>query len=87
VIIWVDAQLSPALAPWITKHFGIAYGYPFRCACITRRGGASCRDYRLVVRSAAQFTLDRDAAPTLVYPERRSVVAALAATSLDSLGR
>jgi len=23
VIIWIDAQLSPALAPWITKHFGI----------------------------------------------------------------
>jgi predicted nuclease of predicted toxin-antitoxin system len=23
VIIWVDAQLSPALAPWLTKQFGI----------------------------------------------------------------
>jgi predicted nuclease of predicted toxin-antitoxin system len=23
LIIWVDAQLSPALAPWITKQFGI----------------------------------------------------------------
>lgn len=23
MIIWVDAQLSPALAPWITKQFGI----------------------------------------------------------------
>jgi predicted nuclease of predicted toxin-antitoxin system len=23
VIIWVDAQLSPALAPWITAQFGI----------------------------------------------------------------
>lgn len=23
MIIWVDAQLSPALAPWITKHFGV----------------------------------------------------------------
>jgi predicted nuclease of predicted toxin-antitoxin system len=23
VILWVDAQLSPALAPWITKHLGI----------------------------------------------------------------
>jgi predicted nuclease of predicted toxin-antitoxin system len=23
VILWVDAQLSPALAPWITEQFGI----------------------------------------------------------------
>jgi predicted nuclease of predicted toxin-antitoxin system len=23
VILWVDAQLSPALAPWITDEFGI----------------------------------------------------------------
>jgi predicted nuclease of predicted toxin-antitoxin system len=23
VILWVDAQLSPALAPWITQQFGI----------------------------------------------------------------
>jgi predicted nuclease of predicted toxin-antitoxin system len=23
VIIWVDAQLSPALAPWITNQFGV----------------------------------------------------------------
>jgi predicted nuclease of predicted toxin-antitoxin system len=23
VIIWVDAQLSPALAPWLTKEFGV----------------------------------------------------------------
>jgi predicted nuclease of predicted toxin-antitoxin system len=23
VIIWVDAQLSPALAPWITGEFGV----------------------------------------------------------------
>jgi predicted nuclease of predicted toxin-antitoxin system len=23
VIIWVDAQLSPALAPWISQHFSI----------------------------------------------------------------
>lgn len=23
LIIWVDAQLSPALAPWITKQFGV----------------------------------------------------------------
>jgi predicted nuclease of predicted toxin-antitoxin system len=23
VIIWVDAQLSPALAPWIIEQFGI----------------------------------------------------------------
>ena len=23
MILWVDAQLSPALAPWITEHFGI----------------------------------------------------------------
>jgi predicted nuclease of predicted toxin-antitoxin system len=23
LIIWIDAQLSPALAPWITKQFGI----------------------------------------------------------------
>jgi predicted nuclease of predicted toxin-antitoxin system len=22
VIVWVDAQLSPALAPWLTKEFG-----------------------------------------------------------------
>jgi len=24
VTIWIDAQLSPALAPWITRTFGIA---------------------------------------------------------------
>jgi predicted nuclease of predicted toxin-antitoxin system len=23
VILWIDAQLSPALAPWITGHFGV----------------------------------------------------------------
>lgn len=23
MIVWVDAQLSPALAPWITKEFGV----------------------------------------------------------------
>jgi predicted nuclease of predicted toxin-antitoxin system len=23
LIIWVDAQLSPALAPWITQQFGV----------------------------------------------------------------
>jgi len=23
LIIWVDAQLSPALAPWLTKQFGV----------------------------------------------------------------
>jgi predicted nuclease of predicted toxin-antitoxin system len=23
MIIWVDAQLSPALAPWIAEHFGL----------------------------------------------------------------
>jgi predicted nuclease of predicted toxin-antitoxin system len=23
VILWIDAQLSPALAPWITQQFGI----------------------------------------------------------------
>jgi predicted nuclease of predicted toxin-antitoxin system len=23
VILWIDAHLSPALAPWITKRFGI----------------------------------------------------------------
>ena len=23
MILWIDAQLSPALAPWITQHFGI----------------------------------------------------------------
>jgi predicted nuclease of predicted toxin-antitoxin system len=23
LIIWVDAQLSPALAPWLTKEFGV----------------------------------------------------------------
>ena len=23
MIIWVDAQLSPALAPWLKKHFGV----------------------------------------------------------------
>jgi predicted nuclease of predicted toxin-antitoxin system len=23
VILWVDAQLSPALAPWLTTEFGI----------------------------------------------------------------
>jgi predicted nuclease of predicted toxin-antitoxin system len=22
--IWIDAQLSPALAPWITEQFGVA---------------------------------------------------------------
>lgn len=24
MIVWIDAQLSPALAPWITKQFGVA---------------------------------------------------------------
>lgn len=23
MILWIDAQLSPALAPWIKEHFGI----------------------------------------------------------------
>jgi predicted nuclease of predicted toxin-antitoxin system len=23
MILWIDAQLSPALAPWITQQFGI----------------------------------------------------------------
>jgi predicted nuclease of predicted toxin-antitoxin system len=23
VIVWVDAQLSPALAPWLTEEFGV----------------------------------------------------------------
>ena len=23
MIVWVDAQLSPALAPWLTKQFGV----------------------------------------------------------------
>ena len=23
MILWIDAQLSPALAPWIAQHFGI----------------------------------------------------------------
>lgn len=23
MIVWVDAQLSPALAPWLTEEFGI----------------------------------------------------------------
>jgi predicted nuclease of predicted toxin-antitoxin system len=23
VILWIDAQLSPALAPWITQEFGV----------------------------------------------------------------
>jgi predicted nuclease of predicted toxin-antitoxin system len=24
VIVWIDAQLSPALAPWITQRFGVS---------------------------------------------------------------
>jgi predicted nuclease of predicted toxin-antitoxin system len=24
VILWIDAQLSPALAPWITQRFGVS---------------------------------------------------------------
>jgi len=23
LIVWVDAQLSPALAPWLTQEFGV----------------------------------------------------------------
>jgi len=23
VLFWVDAQLPPSLAPWLTKHFGV----------------------------------------------------------------
>jgi len=30
VIVWVDAQLSPALAPWLTSEFGVeAYSVRF----------------------------------------------------------
>lgn len=30
MIVWIDAQLSPALAPWLTREFGIqAYSVRF----------------------------------------------------------
>jgi predicted nuclease of predicted toxin-antitoxin system len=30
VIVWIDAQLSPALAPWLTSEFGVeAYSVRF----------------------------------------------------------
>jgi|GEM_PF-497638 len=30
VIVWIDAQLSPAIAPWLTKEFGVeAYSVRF----------------------------------------------------------
>ena len=40
-MIWVDAQLSPALAPWIRETFGVA------CASMRDLGLRDATDLRI----------------------------------------
>jgi predicted nuclease of predicted toxin-antitoxin system len=57
VIIWVDAQLSPALAPWITLNFGI------ESFSVKRLGMINAGDAAIfeAARSANAIVLTKDA--------------------------
>jgi predicted nuclease of predicted toxin-antitoxin system len=57
VIIWVDAQLSPALAPWITLNFGI------ESFSVKRLGMVNATDPAIfdAARSANAIVLTKDA--------------------------
>jgi predicted nuclease of predicted toxin-antitoxin system len=57
VIIWVDAQLSPALAPWITQQFGI------EAFSVKRLGMVNSNDLLIfeAARSANAVVLTKDA--------------------------
>jgi predicted nuclease of predicted toxin-antitoxin system len=57
VIIWVDAQLSPALAPWITQNFGV------ECFSVKRLGMVNANDPLIfeAARSANAIVLTKDA--------------------------
>jgi len=57
VIIWVDAQLSPALAPWITQQFGI------EAFSVKRLGMVNSNDLLIfeAARSANVVVLTKDA--------------------------
>jgi predicted nuclease of predicted toxin-antitoxin system len=57
VIIWVDAQLSPSLAPWITQQFGI------EALSMKRLGMVNATDLLIfeTARSANAVVLTKDA--------------------------
>jgi len=56
VILWIDAQLSPGLAPWITERFGVE-------AISARRPGlqdAKDRQIFLAAREAEAVVMTKD---------------------------
>jgi predicted nuclease of predicted toxin-antitoxin system len=57
VTIWIDAQLSPALAPWITQTFGIS-AVPLRD--IGLRDGTD-REIFLAAREQSTIVMTKDA--------------------------
>jgi predicted nuclease of predicted toxin-antitoxin system len=65
VILWIDAQLSPSLAPWITQEFGLE-------AASARRLGltkASDREIFKAARDAEAIVLTKDADFVLLLEE------------------
>jgi len=62
VIIWVDAQLSPALAPWITQQFNID------CVSSRRLGIVKAKDLAIfqAARDADAIVLTKDSDFTLL---------------------
>jgi predicted nuclease of predicted toxin-antitoxin system len=56
LIIWVDAQLSPALAPWITQQFGVD------AVSVRRLGLRDAKDPQIfsVAREANAIVLTKD---------------------------
>jgi predicted nuclease of predicted toxin-antitoxin system len=61
VIVWVDAQLSPALAPWITQEFGVE-AFSARYLTLVR---AKDREIFEAAREADAVVLTKDADFTL----------------------
>jgi len=57
MILWVDAQLSPALAPWISEHFGL------ECYSVRRLGLRDSADEEIfrAGREAKAVVMTKDA--------------------------
>ncbi len=58
MILWIDAQLSPHLAPWLSNHFGV------EAFSARRLGLRNAKDYEIFAEarqaSAVVMTKDRD---------------------------
>ncbi len=58
MILWVDAQLSPHLAPWLAEHFGV------EAFSVRRLGLRDAKDHQIFAEArqaeAVVMTKDRD---------------------------